>query len=132
MYYNNNYSQLLVLCHGNRSDGNVRKNPKAGDRLVSRGALDAVGPKVQRGLPVPPPLPRVVSQDGDTMQLDGGVGRLVVEGEEEDLTAMETHGQQVLLEVNGCDLELVVVTSRVPESHLSGGGRGGGGRGEGV
>ena len=53
------------------------------------------------------------------MEFDHGIGRLVVELEEEHLATMETNEKLVVVEFNGGDLYLVVVTAWVPESKLN-------------
>ena len=63
---------MVLLGNGNGSDGDIREESYTVRGLVARGTVDAVCPHLQGSLPVPAPLTRVITHDGDPVELEGG------------------------------------------------------------
>ena len=66
------HSHAVVLGQSHSSDGYLREHTHTVPRLEPRGALNNICPQIHGGLEVPPPLPRVISHDGDPVVLYGG------------------------------------------------------------
>ena len=65
---------MVLLGNGDGSDGDIREESYTVRGLVARGTVDAVCPHLQRSLPVPAPLTRVITHDRDPVELEGGRG----------------------------------------------------------